>query len=318
MRPTAQAVGSGMDRGQAPEERKKRRTPLHLASEKIDQEGSFRAIVNWLPAIPIACAAFALMTRRKPSRKKTIVAFSFALTWLALLAACGSLGNGGGGSGVVVSVTPSTVSVPVPSGTVPFLATVINASNNDQAVTWTVNGTNGPDANGNISGSGLYTAPLQVPTNSPTITITATSQADPSASGSATVTLTSSQSELTVSPTSITLFENEAGNTWPVSLTQQQFSATVGNNTNPTVTWSVLGGSANGTISANGLYSAPSTVPNPSSVTVTATSSQAGNAGTATVTIIPATPVGTYLNIQVAATAAGGSAHADPVTLTVD
>jgi hypothetical protein len=218
----------------------------------------------------------------------------------------------------VVTVTPSTVSVAVPSGTVPFLATVLNAPDNNQAVTWTVSGTNGPDANGNITPAGLYTAPLQVPSNSPTITVVATSQATPSASGSATVTLTSGLSELTVNPPTATLFANESGNTWPAAATQQQFSAILGNSTNPSVTWAVSGGSGYGTITTNGLYSAPATVPNPSAVTVTATSSQAGNAGTATVTIMPATPTGTCPNIQVTATAAGGPAHTDPVTLTVD
>ena len=277
---------------------------------------TFKSRPEWFLTIPFTGILLAGMARRKHSRDKTIAAC--ALAWLALLAACGSLGSGGGGSGVVVTVTPSTISVPVPSGTVPFLATVINATNNNQAVTWAVSGTNGPDANGNISGAGLYTAPLQVPTGSATVTITATSQADTSASGSATVTLTSGQSELTVSPAMVSLFANEPGNTWPAGATQQQFSATLGNTTNPSVTWSVLGGGANGTISANGLYSAPATVPNPSAVTVTATSSQAANAGTATVTIMPATPVGTYSNIQATATAAGGSGRSDSVTLTVN
>lgn len=304
----------------------RRRTARSVAFRSMSQNmqppkptgSSLQGIVlAWVLTIPLVGMLLAGMARPKPSRKNAIAACALALAWLALLAACGSLSSNGG-NGVVVTVTPSTVSVAVPSGTVPFSATVLNAANNNQAVTWAVVGTNGPAANGNISGAGLYTAPLQVPTNSSTITITATSQADPSTSGSATVTLTSSQSELTINPSTVTLFANEAGNTWPAAATQQQFSAILGNITNPSVTWSVLGGSANGTISANGLYSAPATVPNPSAVTVTATSSQAGNAGTATVTIMPATPVGIYSNIQVTATAAGGSAHADPVTLTVN
>ncbi len=41
------------------------------------------------------------------------------------------------------------------------------------------------------------------------------------------------------------------------------------------MTWAVTGGTGSGTIDANGLYTAPATVPNPAAVTVTATSTQA-------------------------------------------
>ena len=122
---------------------------------------------------------------------------------------------------------------------------------------------------------------------------------------------------VTVSPTVASLYENEAGNTWPASATQKQFTATVSNATSQTVTWSV-GGSAEGTIDSTGLYTAPATVPSPATVTVTATSALATSPGTATVTILAATPIGTFSNIQVTATAAGGPANAVPVTLTVD
>ena len=51
-----------------------------------------------------------------------------------------------------------------------------------------------------------------------------------------------------------------------------QFSATVSHTPNQTVTWAVVGSSADGTINpASGLYTAPSSVPNPPTVTVTAT-----------------------------------------------
>lgn len=52
---------------------------------------------------------------------------------------------------------------------------------------------------------------------------------------------------------------------------QAQFTATVTGTTNTSVTWLVVGGAANGTISASGLYTAPAVVPNPALVTVTAT-----------------------------------------------
>jgi uncharacterized protein YjdB len=56
----------------------------------------------------------------------------------------------------------------------------------------------------------------------------------------------------------------------------RQFTATVQNTTNQTVTWKVngiAGGSATvGTISASGLYRAPNGVPSPATVMVSATS----------------------------------------------
>jgi len=122
---------------------------------------------------------------------------------------------------------------------------------------------------------------------------------------------------VTVSPTAASLYADEPENTWPPSATQKQFTATVNNGSSQTVTWAVTGGSANGTIDANGIYTSPPSVPNPASVTVTATSALATYPGTATVTIETPTGVGTY-SIQVTATAAGGAAHSDGATLTVD
>ncbi len=122
---------------------------------------------------------------------------------------------------------------------------------------------------------------------------------------------------VTVSPGTVNLYNDEPGNTWDASATQKQFSATVNNGDSQTVTWSVTGGNVNGTIDANGLYSAPAAVPNPATVTVTATSAQAGSPGSASVKIQAATPVGTS-QVSVTATAAGGPAHSATVGLTVD
>ena len=126
-----------------------------------------------------------------------------------------------------------------------------------------------------------------------------------------------SEVTVTVSPSSANLYPNEPGNTWPEAATQKQFTATVNNGSNQTVTWAVTGGGANGTIDGNGLYASPPVVPNPSSLTVTATSALATSPGKATVNIQAPTAVGTYSNIQVTATAAGGVGHVDVVSLTV-
>lgn len=71
----------------------------------------------------------------------------------------------------------------------------------------------------------------------------------------------------------------------------QQFTATVTGTTNTQVTWSVAGagcsGAACGTITAAGLYTAPGAVPNPATVTVTATSvANSSRTGSATVTVV--------------------------------
>src|SRR5580698_6857737 len=66
----------------------------------------------------------------------------------------------------------------------------------------------------------------------------------------------------------------------------QQFNATVLDTFNTAVTWAVAGGSANGTISTTGLYTAPTTVPTPAQVVIIATSlKDSTKTGTATVTI---------------------------------
>ncbi|HYW36968.1 MAG TPA: hypothetical protein VE957_02555 [Terriglobales bacterium] len=121
---------------------------------------------------------------------------------------------------------------------------------------------------------------------------------------------------VTISPVSATLFADEAGNSWPAGVTQRQFSATVANSTDQSVTWAVTGGSANGTVNGTGLYTAPAVVPNPATVTVTATSAAATAPGSAFVTVATPTGLGTS-QITVTATAASGAAHGDVVTLIV-
>jgi subtilase family serine protease len=122
---------------------------------------------------------------------------------------------------------------------------------------------------------------------------------------------------VTVTPsTTAQIYANEAGNAWPTSATQQQFSAVVNNSTNQTVTWAVTGGSANGTIDATGLYTAPATVPNPATVTVTATAAaDATKLGSGHVAVQTPTGLGTF-TVTVTATE-GLTAHSQQVTLIV-
>ncbi|PYU08713.1 MAG: hypothetical protein DMG34_01220 [Acidobacteria bacterium] len=166
---------------------------------------------------------------------------------------------------VTISISPTAASV-VTTKTQPFTATVTNATNT--AVTWQVNGVTGGDStHGIISASGLYTAPSSVP-NPATVTLSAVLQTDPTKSASATVTITASQNPVVISISPIVASV--------VTSKTQPFTATVTNTTNTAVTWQVNGvtggDSTHGTISASGLYTAPSAVPNPATLTVSAIS----------------------------------------------
>jgi hypothetical protein len=90
----------------------------------------------------------------------------------------------------------------------------------------------------------------------------------------------------------------------------------VNGSSNQTVTWAVTPGNGNGSVDGNGLYSAPAAVPNPATVSVTATSALALSPGTGVVNLVAATPLGTS-QITAAATAVGGTAHGSVLTLTV-
>ncbi|HEY1270611.1 MAG TPA: hypothetical protein VGF08_01440, partial [Terriglobales bacterium] len=122
---------------------------------------------------------------------------------------------------------------------------------------------------------------------------------------------------VTVSPSSaVSLYANAAGNAWPPSATQQQFTAVVNNSSNQAVAWAVTGGSTNGSIDANGLYTAPATVPASPNVTVTATAQAGGTPGSGSVTLLTPTTLGTFPSISVSATE-GLMSHSQTISLTV-
>jgi hypothetical protein len=194
---------------------------------------------------------------------KSLPAAPLAILFLVVPSACaGTGGNGNHGHHVSVSVSPTTASVQV-SQSQQFSANVSGTPNT--AVTWSVNGiAGGNSAVGTVDSSGFYTAPSAVPASS--IIVTADSVAQPSASANAAVTVMPPTAvTVTISPSSASL---QLGQT-------QQFSAEVSGTTYTAVNWLVngtLGGSAAvGTITTNGLYTAPSSAP-AGSVTVTARS----------------------------------------------
>ena len=201
---------------------------------------------------------------------------TFLLFALAFIFGCSDSPKKTNPVSVSVSVSPATASVQT-GQTKQFTATITGTTNT--AVTWSVTG---GAANGTISSAGLYTAPDIVPAGG-NVVITATAVADATKSATATVTVTAPVVSISVSPTSANVQISHA----------QQFTATVSNTKDTAVTWSVAGNGCSGTtcgsIDANGLYTAPATVPNPASVTVTATS-HADTTKTATATVTIAAP----------------------------
>jgi len=157
-----------------------------------------------------------------------------------------------------VAISPRTASVPA-GGTVTFTARVSNLPSAD--VAWSVQEASGC---GTISG-GVYRAPP----SSATCHVVATSVSDPSRRDTATVTVT---------PVTVTL--QPATGTVDACRTLQ-FTATVAGIADQGVTWSVAEGSAGGTITSAGLYTAPSTA---GTFTVVA-ASRANPASTARATV---------------------------------
>jgi hypothetical protein len=205
-------------------------------------------------------------------------------------------------SGVAVSVAPGSATLS-PGQRETFTAIVANSA--DTSVTWAVNGA--PDGNaavgqvcvtgtnpcvspnGAASGSVDYVAPASAPTVNP-VTLAATSHADPSKSGGANIAIAAPQGpvSVTISPT----YAFVARSTGTPST--RQFSATVANSSNTSVTWSVqsgvagqgCAGAACGTLSAAGLYTAPTAAPSPNEIAVIATSAaDPTKSATATVAI---------------------------------
>lgn len=179
---------------------------------------------------------------------------------------------------VTITISPTSATV-APSGSKQFSANVSGTSNT--LISWSISGAGcSGSACGKISSAGLYTAPAIVP-NPPSVTVTATSQADTSKSASAQVNIAVPIS-VTISPTTALVTVGA----------QQQFQAIVSGTSNGAITWTLSGtgctGSACGTVTSAGLYTAPSTVPNPSTVKVTASSqAETSQSASATVTIIP-------------------------------
>ena len=131
----------------------------------------------------------------------------------------------------------------------------------------------GSTSNGAIDANGLFHAPATVP-NPGTVSVTYTVG---SQTASASITVTA--------PVPLVV---KAAQTSVNTGATVQFAATQGGAPASGGQWAVLGGTANGTVDASGLFHAPATVPNPSTVAVGYT--LAAQTVTASVTIVAAAP----------------------------
>lgn len=217
---------------------------------------------------------------------------------MAILTGCG-----GGSStptptppSINVSVSPSTASLSG-GGSQAFTATVANDSAN-AGVTWSI-GSGVGALSSNAATSVTYTAPTAVGATA-TVTLTASSKTDPSATVAATITLNPPSNQPTI--TAVTVSCNPTSvQTGQTSQCTPTVSGT--GSYSSTVTWAVSGvqggNSTVGTISAAGLYTAPSAIPATNPVTVTATSTAyTAISGSAAITLsLAPIPAGIYTGV---------------------
>jgi hypothetical protein len=154
-----------------------------------------------------------------------------------------------------------------------FTAAVSGSGNT--AVTWSMF-----PVIGTLSSSGLYSAPLSVPSQQ-TVTVKATPVADPTKSASAVVTLNPPPAiALSISPMVVRLSADQS----------QQFMASMNGAPTTAVIWSLS--PALGTISPSGLYTAPSKLRGTKTVMIIATptanlpTSASATPATATITLV--------------------------------
>ncbi len=181
-------------------------------------------------------------------------------------------------SDISVSISPGTASVELGAAQT-FHGSVSSNGKPDLTIRWSLSGSSCPSACGTVDANGNYTAPQILPGNA-SLTVTATSAADPSKQNSANVLITSNFTLQLSAPTSL-----QPGVTAALVATM---TPVPGSNPSSVLSWSLSGAgcsdsacgvltvtttqSAGGTAVANTAnYTAPVTVPQPDTVTVTVT-----------------------------------------------
>jgi hypothetical protein len=192
-------------------------------------------------------------------------------------------------------LTPPTLQL---GQTQAFQAKVTGTTNT--AVAWEVDGIPGGNRNvGSISSgandAATYTAPLVLP-DPPQVTVIAVSKDQASSQASLAVNL------IPVQQVSVVVSPAPCANPSAITIgSTEQFTAVVQGTTNQSVTWQVNGvtGGSNqyGTISPEGLYTAPAEVPSPASATISAYSDAVPAISGKQLITISATPV---LQVQIA------------------
>lgn len=181
-------------------------------------------------------------------------------------------------SDIAMVIAPPNVAVEL-GATQSFHATIASAGHPDTSVRWNLSGSACPAACGSIDLSGNYTAPGILPAPA-TATLTAQSVADPSKQTSAAINITSTFTLQITAPQTV-----PAGATATIVATM---TPAVGSNPSTVLAWSLSGpgcssttcgtltvvttqGAGGAAIADTATYTAPTTPPNPASVTVTVT-----------------------------------------------
>jgi sugar lactone lactonase YvrE len=186
-------------------------------------------------------------------------------------------------STITITIVPQSATVPL-GDTQQFAATVSGSTN--PSVSWLINNAIGGNSTvGTISSAGLYQAPATLPSSA--VTVTAVSNANGSTSASLVITLAGSGTP------AISVTSTPPGVTNIYTAATQQFNANVVGETDTAVNWlvnNIAGGNSSiGTIDASGLYTAPTAVPSPALITITAVSqANSSVSGTYPVTIVTA------------------------------
>jgi hypothetical protein len=240
--------------------------------------------------------------RKSLSNALSVTGLLMIFVAVVLISGCGS----GATTVTSVSITPSAVTV-APGTQTDFTATVNvgNAStttSTSTAVTWEVNGVAGGNSTlGTIvslassNELGVYTAPTAVPTvNNGQVSITAVAQQTATSGSTASTTVTSNIATVTVSVTQG--FSITPAATTVLAGQAIQFSAILNGVTDGNATWSVssTSGSGPGTITTNGLYTAPLSPPTGNSITITGQDGSNSSSETITITFSDHSLTGPY------------------------
>jgi hypothetical protein len=181
-------------------------------------------------------------------------------------------------SDIGISIVPLNASVEL-GATQAFHAAISSAGHPDTSLRWSLSGAAYPTACGGVDSSGNYTAPGIFPSIA-TATITAQSVADPTKQVSAPLNITSNFTLQVTAPQTV-----PAGGTATIVATM---TPVAGSNPSTALAWSLSGPGCSsttcgtltvvttqgsgGTVTADtATYTAPTTPPNPASVTVTVT-----------------------------------------------